>query len=185
MDPSSVLRRAIREKSPVRIRRRLPQPSNLHGIPLRLGRQLALVHLFDDFTFDGFCVFPIAQIRDVRLGEYESFAKRVLTDNGQFKALGRGVPQVRLTDWPAFFRSIAKHVKLVIVECERPKDDIFCVGPIVGVNDRVVGIHHFNATAEWDARPSGVRHRDITYVRFLDSYSLAFAPYLGPRPETE
>jgi hypothetical protein len=185
------LRRAIARRESVKIARTGPSQPNVYGFPLAIGRTLVLLHALTDFDLDGFQVLPLRLVTDVRSGEYERFLERVLRDEGTLREVwpARGKPHradLPLAGWPELFRALGPSEELVIVECEDREPDgeeqDFFIGPVIGVTDDAVGVHHFDATATWDPSPSAVPFDEITRVRFDERYIRVFARYVGEPP---
>jgi hypothetical protein len=193
MDPRRALRRAIARQESVKIERTGRSQPNVYGFPLAMGRALVLLHAVTDFDLDGFEVLPVDVVTDVRSGEYERFLERVLRVEGSLREVwpARGArrrAELPLDDWRGLFQALGASGELVIVECEdRDEDDDqdFFIGPIVGVSDDAVGVHHFDATAAWDPAPSVVPFDEITRVRFDERYTRVFARYVGESGPTK
>jgi hypothetical protein len=182
MNPRQALRRATQRKEAVRIARHGAAAPHVYGFPLAVGRSHVLVRDVDDFDVDGFTVLPLRDVADVRSSERERFLERVLRDEGQLRAVNAPRFALGLGDWSEVFSTLGRAGEIVIVECERPPDDIFCIGVVTGLAPDAVGIHQFDATAVWDPAPTVVPFEQITRVRFDERYIHVFARYVDDDP---
>jgi len=66
----------------------------------------------------------------------------------------------------------------VTVECEYMKNPTFTIGPIIKVGDRSVEITYFDATGKLDKKPTKIKYKDISQVRFATRYTKVFKKYV-------
>jgi len=64
------------------------------------------------------------------------------------------------------------------VECEYMKNPTFTIGPIIKVGDRSVEITYFDATGKLDKKPTKIKYKDISQVRFATRYTKVFKKYV-------
>jgi hypothetical protein len=187
MDVKRSLRRAVAHHASVKVSRRTRDEPNIHGFPLAVGPAFALLRVLHDFDLDGYMVLPLDRITDVRSGVNERFLEHVTRDEGQLSSVWPPLAapiwsDLPLNAWQDLFAALGATRQIIIVECETRDEDGFFIGPVVGVAEHAVGIHHFDATAVWDPAPSEVLFKAITCVRFDERYTNVYARYVGDPP---
>jgi hypothetical protein len=187
MDVKRALRRAVAHHESVKIIRRTRDELNIYGFPLAVGRALVLLRAVHDFNLEGYIVLPLERITHVRSGVNERFLEHVIRDDGQLRRVWPPLAapiwaDLPLDAWQKLFRTLGATRQIAIVECETRDEDGFFIGPVVGVAEHAVGIHHFDATAVWDPAPTEVLFKTITCVRFDERYTQVYTRYVGDPP---
>ena len=179
MRPKTPLQRAAKQAQCVRIAREGSNLPHVYGFPIAVGPSLILLRHVADFDVDGFIVMPLRDIANVRSDNNERFLERVLSDEGQLGKRRAPTISLAVESWSGVFRALGAEREIVIVECERKDGEDFCIGVVTGVTDDSVGIHQFDAVADWDPAPTIVPFDDITHVRFGDRYTSVYAHYVA------
>lgn len=177
------LQDAAAEKSLVRIERARFPAEFAEGVPLAVGTDLVLLALVDvdHFRPNGFGIFRLADLSDVRSDEYERFMERVL--EGEGTPVSRlEPPDVRIYDWRQAARDLARSGELVIVEAEESQEDEFWLGRIVDVDDDGIWLLPLGALGEWDDESVAITFGEITQLRFRERYAEVYGRYAAPPP---
>ncbi len=142
-----------------------------YGYPVRVGKDLFLIAVDDDFILNGFKVRRLRDIFEIqdRNGMYQTIAeKEGLTD---FE-----VPDVDITDWRSVFTSLKRMNRHIIVEREY-EPDFFRLGIIESVAEDHVVLRHYDADGVWQ-EPARIEYHEITSVTFDDRYANTFSKYV-------
>lgn len=161
----------------VTVQRNLENVENVEGFVLAVGKELALLHIVDDFHLDGYRILPRSQVGRARHSALERYRAAILRAE---KVLGRvGLEgAVDLADWNAAFKSLRSRGDNVIVEDERADSEQFVIGRIERVNKKSAAVRGFDALGRWDAEPTRVKYEDVTSVTFGSEYVETFTKYL-------
>lgn len=178
------LRDAAESRRLVRIERAGFPAEFAEGVPLDVGSELVLLALVDvdHFRPNGFGIFRLDDLSDVRSDEYERFLEGVLEGEGS-PVRGIEAPDIGIADWRQVARTLAGSGELMIVEAEEAEEDEFWLGRVVDVDDDGVWLLPLGALGDWDEEAVAITFDEITQVRFRERYAEVYARYAGPPPE--
>lgn len=178
---SEQIHAAIARRQQVRLTRPGIAARNVHCFPLHLEGELFLVQEVNDLELDGYSVLRLRDVTEVRNGQHERFAERVIEGEGVLAQVRPPEPPVALASWTILFQSIAAaRWPLVILDCEEYDDEPMYVGRVVEAGAATVSFRCVDALGVWDAAPDDVPYEQITAVRFGDRYTTILARYVPP-----
>ena len=152
-----------------------------NGYIVDYSNKFVLLQTTDDFVIDGFSVFPIESITGLQSNNSDRYYDKIMNAEGLVQGI-HNKHKINLSSWESIFRSIKKAGLNVIVENEDPEDNSFDIGPIIRVTNSAVSIRYFNAKGYLDDKPTSIKWRLITIVRFDEHYINTFSKYLRERP---
>ncbi|MCA9112775.1 MAG: hypothetical protein KDA52_22675 [Planctomycetaceae bacterium] len=167
----------------IRVERNRPSNQLLNGYLMGLSDTLGLMHCFDDFEPDGYTVFRVCDVTNIRSSAYERHWDRMLAEEGLLDGL-RMVFDIRLEDMRTAIQSIDEQFQTMIVECEDEEDDIqdFYIGQLVSVNEPEIAFAHFDGLGCWEEGLATIMPDEITLIQFDTPYIQIFSKYLSGAP---
>ncbi|MXV49610.1 hypothetical protein GS399_01390 [Pedobacter sp. HMF7647] len=132
-----------------------------------------------DFNFDGFIVLRKSDISEIKCTENEKIFKQIIDNERITNSITkkRLAINVTLSAFKEMFIQLM-YLKLpIIIECKYGKDDRFQIGPICEVDEKKVKLKHFNASGEFDLKPTTARYKEITFFRIDSPYANIFYKY--------
>jgi len=169
----------------VRLIRRQPSEPRLNGYILSVSEKLLLMHSFDDFEPDGYTICRIQDIVKLRHGPYEEWFDHILRSESLVEGL-KLRHKIDLTSWTTAIRSVARHYKQMIVECEdAQEDEDFYIGELVELRSRSIRFRDYDALGYWSPMPKSITIAEITKIQFDTPYIRIFSKYTreGTPPE--
>lgn len=150
----------------------------IRGYILKYSENFILLKEEDDFKFCGFNIIPIKTIKNIRYNlndQYYDFISKSEHDKSEFEL--KNDLDFDLTSWKTIFTFLKSKDFTVISECEKLKDQLFCIGSIIKVDENKVLFEYFNAQGFIDEEPVKHKYKWITKITFLDNYSKVFSKY--------
>ncbi len=174
------LDRFTHAKEYVRVTRRRPSQSPLAGYVLDTSDYLALMHIFNDFTPDGYTILRLDDVEEVRSSHIERHWHRMLSGEGLLSGLKLGF-KPDLSSMPSAIESLWRQYRHIIIECEDEDDPIedFYIGFPLVVGRGGVIFRYFDACGLWREMPELINASEITRVQFDTPYINHFEKYLG------
>lgn len=168
----------------IQIRRSFSANESFSGYLLALSDSLGLMHIFHDFSPDGYIVFRTRDVLDVRSNESDDFFHRIIKAEGLQSGLDLRL-HVDLKSMRTAITSIHAQFGRLIVECERkkPEDDEFYIGQLSAVSTTKIYMNEFDAAGVWCEEPAEISIRNITLVQFESPYLQMFWKYVPPFEE--
>lgn len=170
-------------RTKVRATRPMKRSPLLNGFVIAVGKEWALFHPFHDFYPEGYTVFRVRDVVELRSGEFERHWERMLEAESLLSGL-EGPFDLPLDDVRALLEGIRRLGENVIVECEGAKmsqDDDFYIGRILQVDLETASFAHFDALGRWESKPQEIRLAEITLVQLRTPYVQTMSKYLsGP-----
>lgn len=176
----------LSSRQKIRIERRRPANPHLNGYLVGLSPRLGMMHCFDDFQPDGYTIFYLDDIEDIRSNEYERHWDHMLAAEGLLQGLDT-VPNVNLRSMATALTSSTQAVDMLVVECEDFDRDIqdFYIGKLVSVEGKVVEFDNFDALGSWDAKTHRIELTEITLVQLETDYLKRFSRYVTGKPASQ
>jgi hypothetical protein len=144
------------------------ESSKICGYVLDVGPQFFLLALVSDrLWFDGFECFRIADVKDLRLDPYASFAEAALRKRGEGRPKK---PRVSVATIEDVLLSAGKAFPLVTIHREQVDPDVCWIGRVQGVNRGRVSLLEIGPDAIWEDKPEEYRMKEITRVNFGGDY---------------
>lgn len=168
----------LNEKRYVRLTRKKGMFEGISsGFVLDKSSDFILIQETDEFRILGYQIFPISTIKHVRYNKNDKYYEHVLREEGMLTNV-KLKHKINLADWNTIFRDIKNTGLTVIAECEHPKLNTFCIGPVKRVNKKSVSIRYFNAQGILDKKNTKNEFKDITKLSFDDHYANVFSKYV-------
>jgi len=173
-----MLKKYMEKQSPVKIYRTiLGENQNLFGFILDMSSDFLLLHLIDDFAFDGYAIIRKFNYDSIRHNKYDKTTKMILQGEGVFEQLGIE-QKINLESWKEALLDLKRYDYHVIVESQKKKSVGFHIGPIINVGQKKVEIHYYDPTGKFDEKTSKIKLDQMTSIMFGDNYSTIFRKYL-------
>lgn len=169
----------VAKKDYVKIKRTVTEGSaNISGFILQMSKNFLLIQKEEEFFLNGYGIIKKDHFDAIRCNKYDRAFKRILKAEGILDS-GYGInKKIRLIDRRTIFEDLMKHDYHVIVECEDLEDPLFVIGPIKKVKKDSANIQYYDPTGLLDKKPTTVKYKDITLVKFDDRYINIFKKYL-------
>jgi len=174
------LEKHLKTRKKIRLERRYPSNRNLNGYLLDISDVLGLMHCFDDFEPDGYTVFRVNDVTDVRSGKYERHWDRMLAGEDLLDGLKFDL-RIDLTSMQSAIESIARECERLIIECEDRNEDVedFYIGQVVSIGGESVQFDHFDGLGRWEESAASIPLEEITLLQFETPYTHRFWKYVG------
>lgn len=169
----------VDKKDFVKIKRTVTDGSaDISGFILQMSKDFLLIQKEEEFYLNGYGIIRKDHFDVIRCNKFDKAFKRILKSEGIFDSDYGISKKIRLRDWRTIFEDLATHDYHVIVECEDLEDPLFLIGPIKKINKDSVQIQYYSPTGLLDKKPTTVKYKDITLVKFDDRYINVFKKYL-------
>jgi hypothetical protein len=169
----------VEKRDYVKIKRTVTEGSaDISGFILQMSKDFLLIQKEEEFFLNGYGIIKKDHFDAIRCNKFDRAFKRMLKAEGIFDSDYGIKNKLRLKDWKTIFEDLMRHDYHVIVECEDLGDPLFVIGPIKKVNNDSVNIQYYDPTGLLDKKPTRVKYRDITLVKFDDRYINVFKKYL-------
>lgn len=174
-----LLKKYVDKKSFVQIRREfIDEESNVNGFILKASENFLLVQPEEDFRLTGYSIIHKDQFDSITYDKIDKTVKKILKKEGIIDS-NQGIKyDINLTSWETIFKNLKKLNFDVIVECENSEEPVFLIGSIKKIGKKSVSVHHYDAAGLLDEKPTKVKYKDITIVKFDDRYANIFKKYL-------
>lgn len=169
----------LKTRKKIQVERRYPSNPRLNGYLLELSDSLGLMHCFDDFEPDGYTVFRVEDVTEVRSGQYERHWEQMLAGEGLLGGLNVDL-RMDLTSMQSAIESIDREYGRLIIECEDREEDVedFYIGQVVSVGKDVVQFDHFDGLGKWEKSTASIPLDEITLLQFETPYIHRFWKYI-------
>jgi hypothetical protein len=175
----NLLQKHIDRKDFVKIYRTfIDREENISGFILLLSKDFLLLHVDNEFMFDGYAIIPKHKFDSIRCNKYDKTYKKIYKNEGLLSTL-YGIDQpISLKSWQDLFSNLKKLDYHVVVECEDKDEPDFIIGPIKRIYKDKVSIQYYDPTGKLDKKLTTAKYNEITTVKFGDRYSTIFRKYL-------
>lgn len=164
-------------KSLVKFDRKFKKTSaNIDGYLIENQAPFLLIHKTEEFDLSGFSIIRKDQFDSVRYSKFEKAIENILLKEGVSNKNLAPKFEIDLTNWASIFSSLKKADRHVIIECEYQGD--FYIGSIEKVKKKSLEFRYFDATGLLDKKPTKIRYKKITLVRFNERYIEVFRRHL-------
>lgn len=178
------LRKYVGTGKKVVLERRFPSNPRLNGYVLDVSDYLGVMHCFHDFMPDGYAVFRVGDISDVRSGKYERHWDHMLSSEGLLYGLQRA-PSIDLSRMRNAVASISQQCEGMIIECEDEDIEDFYIGKVISIDDEGFEFTHFDGLGKWTTEPSWIDFDEITLIQLETPYLRTFWKYLVKPSQTK
>lgn len=174
-----VINKYISKKKFVQVRRDfIDDEAHINGFILEASEDFILVQAEEDFRLTGYSILHKSKFDSIQFDEIDNTVKKILKKEGVITKDYGIKKKVNLSSWQSIFKNLKKLDFHVILECEDSEDPIFLIGPVVKIGEKSVSIHNYDATGVFDEKPTKVKYKDITIVKFDERYANVFRKYL-------
>lgn len=177
-----MLEKFLTKKNLIKIYREVRNgEANIDAFILKMSKDFMLLQNEEEFNLNGYTIIRKDHYDAIRCSKIEKTLKRILKGEGIIKKHYGLKKKLSLESWESIFRDLKKHGYHVIVECEDMKKPLFTIGEIIKVRAKTVAIHNYNAEGILDKKPTVIKFKHITLLRFGDHYSATYRKYLSKK----
>lgn len=157
--------------------------SSPFGVPVYRSDELLVLVELNDFRTDGYIAIPLARISKVRLSGFEYAYEKLCAAEGLTPHF---IPpeEVCCDSFVSLFASLRRLKLYSIIESHLRDDgddiNVFSLGPITGLSDSSVSIHHFDAEGNWDPKSTSVPFSGILHVQWQSRYINVWQKHVSP-----
>ncbi|MBI3865895.1 MAG: hypothetical protein HY290_28810 [Planctomycetia bacterium] len=155
-------------------------PYSAGAFVVEVGSDLALVQDISDFSSDGYQILRIDDISRIDRGGAEKFLERILQSEG-IVTKACAPFDIELSNWRTAIGAIKSNSQNMIVEDEKPDDELFLVGRVTRLSAKSLAIRHFDAVGYWELSDRVVPYSRITAVTFDDRYTTMYSKHVRTR----
>ena len=150
-------------------------PHRLYGVVVAESAELLLIHQVDDFQCDGYAIVRQRDVSSRTSGKSNAYCERVMRREGLWLPVPRWVRSLPLEDWERLLRALIGRVAIV----ENERQDDYCIGPVLGLEQRRVWIHYFDSCGKL-GEVDRFRLNRLTRVKIATRYSDVHGRHLTP-----
>ncbi len=150
------------------------------GFIVDYSNEFVLLQEVDDFFIDGYLIFPLKSIAELRFNNKDRYYDRMLRGEKLIEKVGVKY-KIDITSWQTIFQSIKDLGLNVIIQNEDPINDSFDIGPITEIDSTSVSIRYFNSQGLLDEEPTKISWDLISIINFDDRYTITMGKYLRKR----
>ncbi len=172
----------------IRVTRSFWKEELMNGYLMGLSEELGVIHCFDDFEPDGYTIFRLRDVVEIRSSAFERHWDRMLLGEGLLSGLEVNL-SVDLTDIKSAVHSIDSNHQFMIVEVENNDApdgwDSYSIGQVAAFSDDELIFDDFDGRGRWDDVPSYLLWKSISLIHFKTPYINTFRKYLTGTPSAE
>ena len=162
---------ACKEKKPMGVLLKYEEDM-FYGFVMAMGEKLMLFAEHYDFMPNGFCIFALEEIDEIRAES--GFQKEMIEHERLVDRFGK-IPQVRLDSWVQALEDLKGQGTFVAAE---PKDGGYYPGVIEKVTPRTLQMSTFDREGVWDDKPLCMYQANIGRIRLGDHYLEMYVKYM-------
>lgn len=178
------LDQAIAAKSVARLALKGNIGSAPFGVPVYRSEELLVLVELNDFRTDGYIALPVKRVSKVRLSRFEYAYEKLCAAEGLTPYFAPP-DDVNAESFVSLFASLRRLNHYSIVESHEQKDgddiNTFSLGPVTGLSDGSVSLHHFDAEGQWDPKPTTIPFDRILHVQWRSRYIDVWQRHITPR----
>jgi hypothetical protein len=168
---ASQLRRFMRDRRFIRFERRFEEGS-ARGYVLEVGPKFFLMAIQGgEIRFDGFACFRIADVKNLRIDPYATFAEAALK---KFKEpIPKKPKKMSLATIEVLLNSANKLFPLITIHRETVRSGVCWIGKVEEIKRGKVSLLEINPDATWEHKITFYKLSEITSVEFGGEYERA------------
>ncbi len=150
---------------------------NIIGVPVQYNDKYIMVSIYEDFQFDGFCIFNIKDIENVCYDETYEFINNICKKEKIYPPKAKNI---NIENYISIFNYFKDNEENIIVECGGYDDEdySFSIGKVEEVTEEYIKIKYFDYMAKWDENElDSVYYEDISVVSFGKRYIKYMSKY--------
>ena len=173
------LKKHIKRKDFIKIYRTGKEgEANISGFILQMSKDFLLLQNEEEFYLNGYSIILKEKFDSIRLSKIEIYQRKVLAKEGIIKSKYGLKNKINLKSWETIFKDLKEKDYFAIVECEDLKEPSFTIGEIAKIGKKSVGIRYFSASGIIEKKPTKIKYKEITLVKFNDRYTNMYRKYL-------
>jgi hypothetical protein len=174
--PMNRLANFARDRKFVSIRRDNIDAHPIHGFILGFSDKLVLIQHVYDFVLDGLVVLRTADITGIKCDTTNKLQKKLLIAEGIFQKIPFE-STFDLCNWKSIMSMFSQRYRLIIIEDERPEEQVFLIGKIEKITKNNVCLRYFSGTGKWDKKPTKQAFSNITSCKVDANYINVYQRY--------
>ena len=150
---------------------------DISGVPVKYNEKYIMVNIYEDFQFDGFCIFDITEIENICYDETYEFINHRCKEE---KIYPSKAENINIENFINVFNYFKDNEENIIVECGEYDDEdySFSIGKVEKVTEKYIEIKYFDYMAKWDEDEFDmVYYDDISVVSFGKRYIKYMSKY--------
>lgn len=152
--------------------------TDIYGLISGISKRFMHIVEDDGFRFNGEIIISMDHFDSIRCCDFDKTTKRILKAEKQLTNSKPKRTRIDLSTWNSVFVDLKNSDTHVIIECEDLKKPTFEIGPIEKINKKSVLVRNYDANGQLDKKPTKIKFKNITKVKFNDEYSKTFRKYL-------
>jgi len=159
----------VRGKKLISVRRENIDDHSIQGCVLAFSKDLILLQYVFDFILDGLMVLRTSDITEIKCSATDEFQRGLLITEELFQLVPFGA-RFELRDWKSILTQFSRWYPIMILEDERPEENLFLIGKVQEIKEDSVWLQYFSGAANWDDKPTKLPLADITCCRVGTNY---------------
>ena len=150
---------------------------DISGVPVKYNEKYIMVNIYEEFQFDGICIFDITEIENICYDETYEFINHICKEE---KIYPPKVENINIENFTNVFNYFKNNEENIIVECGGYDDEdySFSIGKVEKVTEEYIEIKYFDYMAKWDEDElDRVYYDDISVVSFGKRYIKYMSKY--------
>jgi len=173
------LRKGIKKKDFIKFYRTgTAGDANINGFVLQMSKDFLLIQHEEEFRLNGYSIIRRDRFDSIRISKTEKLHKKILDKEGILKSDYGLNTKINLKSFETIFKDLKQKDYFSIVECEDLKKPSFNIGEISKFSNKSVGIRYFSPKGIIDKKPTKIKYKEITLVKFDDRYTNMYRKYL-------
>lgn len=152
--------------------------ANIYGFIIQMSKDFLLIQNEEEFRLNGYSIIRRDRFDSIRISKTEVLRKKILNKEGILKSDYGLDTKINLKSLETIFKDLKQKDYFSIVECEDLKKPSFIIGEISKVSNKSVGIRYFSPKGIINKKPTKVKYKKITLVKFNDRYTNLYRKYL-------
>ena len=150
-------------------------PGCTEGFVIAVSDKLCLLHYFRDFYRDGYCVFRLQDVTEIRSGEHEAFFTQRAVALGYAEPGGTSPDfEAPVDSWHSLLSAIQSNNLHVGLHAEAEKQRGMTVGKLISITNDKVALRAYSPLGEWHEEDAVYEMDEITFLQFGDRYIHAY-----------
>ncbi len=148
-----------------------------YGYIIAYSTNFILLQITDEFSLNGYSIFPIETIKEIRHSKSDKFYEMIMKQECIKEKID--IPfNIDLSNWKSVFNFLRKTKLTITIECEEPHHDYFCIGSLVRVAETQVSQLYFSPDGILDNKPTITKYKNITKITFDNRYANVMSKYV-------
>ena len=173
------LKKHIKRKDFIKIYRTGKEgEANISGFILQMSTEFLLLQNEEELYLNGYSIILRERFDSIRLSKTEIYQRKILEKEGIIKSNYGLKNKINLKSWETIFKDLKENDYFAIAECEDLKEPSFTIGEIAKIRKKSVGIRYFSPSGIIEKKPTKIKYKEITLVKFDDRYTNMYRKFL-------